>query len=125
MTIGHNATVHGCTIEDEVLIGIGAIVLNGAVIGEGSIIAAGALVPERTSVPPRSLVTGVPGRILREITSADVEQIRMYARNYLDYTKTYLAEAEMLAGREAKAARIRTARMDVPTFARTSTVVRE
>jgi carbonic anhydrase/acetyltransferase-like protein (isoleucine patch superfamily) len=93
VTIGHNATVHGCTLEDDVLIGIGAIVLNGAVIGAGSIIAAGALVPERTSVPPRSLVTGVPGKILRNTTDADLELIRSYGRNYLDYTKLYLAES--------------------------------
>jgi carbonic anhydrase/acetyltransferase-like protein (isoleucine patch superfamily) len=93
VTIGHNATVHGCTLEDDVLIGIGAIVLNGAIIGAGSIIAAGALVPERTSVPPRSLVTGVPGKILRNTTDADVELIRSYGRNYLDYTKLYLAES--------------------------------
>jgi carbonic anhydrase/acetyltransferase-like protein (isoleucine patch superfamily) len=94
VTIGHNATVHGCTLEDDVLIGIGAIVLNGAHIGAGSIIAAGALVPERTIIPPRSLVTGVPGKIRRELGDADLKLIRMYANNYLGYTKTYLAEAE-------------------------------
>ena len=93
VTIGHNATVHGCTLEDDVLIGIGAIVLNGAHIGAGSIIAAGALVPERTIIPPRSLVAGVPGKIRRELGDADLELIRMYANNYLGYTKTYLAEA--------------------------------
>jgi len=94
VTIGHNATVHGCTLEDDVLIGIGAIVLNGAHIGAGSIVAAGALVPERTILPPRSLVAGVPGKIRRELGDADLELIRMYAKNYLGYTKTYLAEAE-------------------------------
>jgi len=93
VTIGHNATVHGCTLEDDVLIGIGAIVLNGAHIGRGSIIAAGALVPERTMIPPRSLVAGVPGKIRRELGDGDLELIRMYANNYLGYTKTYLAEA--------------------------------
>jgi carbonic anhydrase/acetyltransferase-like protein (isoleucine patch superfamily) len=93
VTIGHNATVHGCTLEDDVLIGIGAIVLNGAHIGAGSIIAAGALVPERTIIPPRSLVAGVPGKIRRELGDTDLELIRMYANNYLGYTKTYLAEA--------------------------------
>ena len=93
VTIGHNATVHGCTLEDDVLIGIGAIVLNGAVIGAGSIIAAGALVPERTVIPPGSLVAGIPGKIRRALGEKDLELIRMYARNYLDYTKIYLAEA--------------------------------
>ena len=93
-TIGHNATVHGCVLEDDVLIGIGAIVLNDARIGAGSIIAAGALVPEHTVIPPRSLVTGVPGKIRRTLTEDDVDLIRMYASNYLDYTKVYLSETE-------------------------------
>lgn len=93
VTVGHNATVHGCTLEDDVLIGIGAVVLNGAIVGTGSIIAAGALVPERTVIPPGSLVTGVPGKIRRALGEADLELIRRYARNYLDYTKIYLAEA--------------------------------
>jgi carbonic anhydrase/acetyltransferase-like protein (isoleucine patch superfamily) len=93
-TIGHNATVHGCVLEDDVLIGIGAIVLNNARIGAGSIIAAGALVPEHTIIPTRSLVTGVPGKIRRSLTDDDVDLIRMYANNYLDYTKVYLSEIE-------------------------------
>ena len=94
VTIGHNATVHGCVLEDEVLVGIGAVILNNARVGEGSIIAAGAVIPEGMVVPKGSLVTGVPGRIRREVTSEDRELIRMYARNYLDYTKSYLAEME-------------------------------
>ncbi len=93
-TIGHNATVHGCVLEDDVLIGIGAVVLNNARIGTGSIIAAGALVPEHTIIPPRSLVTGVPGKIRRTLTDDDVDLIRMYANDYLDYTKVYLSEIE-------------------------------
>ena len=63
VTIGHNATVHGCVLEDAVLVGIGATILNNARIGEGSIIAAGALIPEQTVIPPNSLVAGVPGKI--------------------------------------------------------------
>ena len=93
VTIGHNATVHGCVLEDDVLIGMGAIVLNGVQIGAGSIIAAGAVIPERTIIPPRSLVAGVPGKIRRVLGDADLELIRSYARNYLDYTEIYLAEA--------------------------------
>jgi carbonic anhydrase/acetyltransferase-like protein (isoleucine patch superfamily) len=93
-TIGHNATVHGCVLEDDVLIGINAVVLNDARIGAGSIIAAGAVVPEHTIIPPRSLVTGVPGKVRRTVTDADLELIRMYASNYLDYTKVYLSETE-------------------------------
>src|ERR1700744_2008091 len=62
VTIGHNATVHGCVLEDAVLVGIGATILNNARIGEGSIIAAGAVIPEQTVIPPRSMVAGVPGK---------------------------------------------------------------
>ena len=92
VSIGHNATVHGCTIDDDVLIGIGAIVLNGAHIGSNSIIAAGALIPERTIIPPNSLVTGIPGKVLRTTTPADLDLIRTAANNYLDYILHYLAE---------------------------------
>jgi carbonic anhydrase/acetyltransferase-like protein (isoleucine patch superfamily) len=92
VTIGHNATVHGCVIEDTCLIGMGAVILNNAHIGEGSIIAAGALIPENAKIPPRSLVAGVPGKVRRELTSDDRDEILKYARNYLDYTKIYLDE---------------------------------
>jgi carbonic anhydrase/acetyltransferase-like protein (isoleucine patch superfamily) len=92
VTIGHNATVHGCVIEDTCLIGMGAVILNNAHIGEGSIIAAGALIPENTKIPARSLVAGVPGKVRRELTSDDRDEILKYARNYLDYTKIYLEE---------------------------------
>jgi len=91
-TIGHNATVHGCTLEDEVLVGMGAVILNGAHIGTGSIIAAGAVIPEGTQIPPHSLVAGVPGKIRRSLLEADLELIRTYARNYLEYTRVYLNE---------------------------------
>lgn len=92
VTIGHNATVHGCTLEDAVLIGMGSTILNDARIGEGSIIAAGAVIPEHTVIPPRSLVAGVPGKVRRTLTDDDRELILTYARNYLDYTAIYLAE---------------------------------
>jgi carbonic anhydrase/acetyltransferase-like protein (isoleucine patch superfamily) len=92
VTIGHNATVHGCVIEDTCLIGMGAVILNNAHIGEGSIIAAGALIPENAKIPARSLVAGVPGKVRRELTSDDRDEILKYARNYLDYTKIYLEE---------------------------------
>jgi carbonic anhydrase/acetyltransferase-like protein (isoleucine patch superfamily) len=92
VTIGHNATVHGCIVEDACLVGMGATIMNNARIGEGSIIAAGALVAENMLVPPRSLIAGVPGKIRRELTSDDREMILKYARNYLDYTKIYLEE---------------------------------
>ena len=90
VTIGHNATVHGCTVEDECLIGIGARVLNNCRIGSGSIIAAGAVVPENTIVPPRTLWAGVPAKMRRELGEADRKLILEYAQNYLDYVKMYL-----------------------------------
>jgi carbonic anhydrase/acetyltransferase-like protein (isoleucine patch superfamily) len=102
VTIGHNATVHGCIVEDMVLIGMGVTVLNGARIGEGSIIAAGAVVPEQTVVPPRTLWAGVPAKMRRELSDKDRELIREYAKNYLDYVEIYLSEG---AGETAAAVR--------------------
>ncbi len=72
VSVGHNAVLHGCTIEDDVLVGMGAVVLNGAVIGKGSLIAASALVPQGMVIPPKSLVAGVPGKIRRELSDAEV-----------------------------------------------------
>lgn len=92
VTIGHNATVHGCVVEDEVLIGMGVTVLNHARIGTGSIIAAGAVVPENTVVPPRTLWAGVPAKMRRELGDKDRALIREYAQNYLDYVKIFLDE---------------------------------
>ena len=94
VTIGHNATVHGCVVEDACLIGMGVVILNNARIGEGSIIAAGAIIPENTIVPPRTLWAGVPGKERRQLGDTDREMILQYAKNYLDYTAIYLAENE-------------------------------
>ncbi|MGD0894206.1 MAG: gamma carbonic anhydrase family protein [Terracidiphilus sp.] len=93
VTIGHNATVHGCVVEDAVLIGMGVTVLNNARIGEGSIIAAGAVVPEHTVVPPRTLWAGVPAKMRRELGDKDRALILEYAQNYLDYVQIYLKES--------------------------------
>jgi carbonic anhydrase/acetyltransferase-like protein (isoleucine patch superfamily) len=82
VSVGHNAVLHGCEVEDNVLIGMGAIVMNGAVIGAGSLIAAGALVPQGMAVPPRSLVTGVPGRVRRDLSDAEVAGNRQNAAVY-------------------------------------------
>ena len=92
VTIGHNATVHGCVVEDMCVIGMGATVLNNSRIGEGCIIAAGSVVPEHTVVPPRTLWAGVPAKLRREITDKDRDLIREYAQNYLDYVEIYLKE---------------------------------
>jgi len=93
VTIGHNATVHGCVVEDECLIGMGVTILNNSRIGTGSIIAAGAVVPEHTVVPPRTLWAGVPAKLRRELGDKDRALIREYAQNYLDYVEIYLKEA--------------------------------
>ena len=93
-TIGHGAIVHGCTVGDHVLVGMGATLLNGCVIGEGSIIGAGALVPGGMEVPPRSLVVGVPGRVVRSVKEA--ERASQEA-NILEYL-SLAAESLPLAG---------------------------
>lgn len=72
VSVGHNAVLHGCTVEEFSLIGMGAVVLNGAVVGRGSLVAAGALVPQGMVIPPRSLVTGIPGRVRRELSDAEI-----------------------------------------------------
>jgi len=95
VTVGHNVTLHGCTVEDTCLIGMGSVILNGARIGRGSIIAAGTVIPEDTVIEPNSLVVGVPGKIRRKLTPEDEEMILHYARNYLDYTQTYLNERRL------------------------------
>jgi carbonic anhydrase/acetyltransferase-like protein (isoleucine patch superfamily) len=89
VTIGHAAVVHGCTIANRVLIGMGAIVLNGAQIGEDSIVAAGTLVTEGMVVPPRSMVMGSPGKVRRPLSDAEVASILDYSANYVRYKKDY------------------------------------
>lgn len=89
VTVGHLACVHGCTIEDEVLVGIGAIVMNRARIGSGSLIGAGALVPEGAHIPPGSLVLGVPGRVVRETTPEERQRLRASAAHYAELVALY------------------------------------
>ena len=92
VTVGHSVTLHGCTIEDRCLIGMGAIILNGARIGTGSIVAAGTLIPEKTVVQPGSLWMGSPGKFRRTLEGKDSESIMRYAKNYLGYKEEYLAK---------------------------------
>jgi carbonic anhydrase/acetyltransferase-like protein (isoleucine patch superfamily) len=89
VTIGHAAIVHGCTIDDQCLIGMGAILLNGAHVGTQSIVAAGTLVTEGMKVPPRSLVMGSPGKVKRLLTHAEIAEIQMYADRYVSYRVDY------------------------------------
>jgi carbonic anhydrase/acetyltransferase-like protein (isoleucine patch superfamily) len=90
VSIGHVAVLHGCTVESDVLIGMGAILMNHARIGSGSLVAAGAVVVEGTVVPPGSLVAGVPGKVRRELTDDELEHVRTNARQYADLTRRHL-----------------------------------
>jgi carbonic anhydrase/acetyltransferase-like protein (isoleucine patch superfamily) len=91
VTVGHAAVLHGCTIRDRVLIGMGALLLNGAEIGEDSIVAAGTLVPEGKAFPPRSLLMGRPAVRKRDLSDVDVASIRDYAQRYIGYRRDYMA----------------------------------
>ncbi|MET9483893.1 gamma carbonic anhydrase family protein [Streptomyces sp. NPDC006638] len=89
VSVGHNAVLHGCVVEDDVLIGMGATVLNGAHIGTGSLIAAQALVPQGMRVPPGSMVAGVPAKVRRRLTEEEKEGIKLNAAVYTDLSKLH------------------------------------
>ena len=89
VTIGHGAVVHGCSIEDCCLIGMGAILLNGVRVGAESIVAAGSMLPENLQVPPRSLVMGSPAQVRRQLVDPEIALIRSYAGNYVRYRLDY------------------------------------
>lgn len=91
VTVGHSAVIHACTIKDEVLVGMGAIVLDGAVIGERSIIGAGALVTGGTIIPPGSLVLGSPAKVVRTLSSDEQAGVRKWAEKYVVQSRKYLA----------------------------------
>ncbi len=90
VTVGHSALLHGCTIGDTCLIGMGAQLMNGATVGAECIVAAGSLLTEGLVVPPRSLVMGRPARVRRALNDADVDEIRLFARRYVEYRKDYM-----------------------------------
>jgi carbonic anhydrase/acetyltransferase-like protein (isoleucine patch superfamily) len=92
VTVGHSVTLHGCSIEDRCLIGMGVIILNGARIGHDSIIAAGSLIPEGTVVEAGSLWMGSPGKFRRYLTEEEKASILTYRTNYLGYKEQYLKE---------------------------------
>lgn len=98
VTVGHSVTLHGCTVEDRCLIGMGAVVLNGARIGAGSIIAAGTLIPEKMVVDPGSLVMGSPGKVRRKLNEQEQGAILQYAQRYLGYRESYMREPRCAAG---------------------------
>ena len=90
VTIGHAALVHGCTLGDRILIGMGAILLNGVDVGADSIIAAGTLLTEESKIPPRSLVMGSPGKVKRTLTDIEVASILDYSERYVGYRLEYM-----------------------------------
>ena len=94
VTIGHGALVHGVEIGDYALIGMGSIVLAGARIGAYSLVGAGALIKENAVIPPRSVVLGMPGKIVRQVTDEEVEGLRWRARHYVQRAASYLAPDE-------------------------------
>lgn len=97
VTVGYGAILHGCTVGDGALVGMGAIVLNGARVGAEALVGSGALVPEGQEVPPRTLYLGVPGRVVRALTDDDLARIRQGAEHYVELARRYrvlLARAE-------------------------------
>ncbi len=95
VTVGHSAVVHGTTIEDRVLIGMAAVLLNGVHIEHDCVIAAGTLLTEGTRIPARSLVMGRPGKVKRPLTDQEVAEIRWYADNYVNYRLEYEPELKV------------------------------
>jgi carbonic anhydrase/acetyltransferase-like protein (isoleucine patch superfamily) len=93
VAIGHRAILHGCTVEDDCLIGMGSIVLNNVVIGRGSLIGAGAVLPEGMRVPPGSVVLGLPGKVVRPIDAALTQRIAETWRHYVEQAKRHRAGA--------------------------------
>jgi carbonic anhydrase/acetyltransferase-like protein (isoleucine patch superfamily) len=89
VSVGHGAILHGCTIGDRVLVGMGAIVMNGAVIGEDTIIAAGAVVTEGTAIPPGSVVMGVPAKVVKQASPDQRDGIRRNAESYVALARSY------------------------------------
>ena len=98
VSIGHRAVLHGATVEDDCLIAMGAILLNGVVVGAGSLVGAGAVCREGMRIPPRSVVLGVPARVAREATSEITERIRRTMEGYLSLQEEYRAGKYPLLG---------------------------
>ena len=91
VTVGHKAIVHACTVEDEVLVGMGAIILDGARIGTRSIIGANATVKQGMEVPPGSLVLGTPAKVVRTLSESEQDEIKMWALRYVRLSREYLS----------------------------------
>lgn len=94
VTIGHQAMIHACTIEDECLIGMKATILDGAVIGKNSIIGAGALVTKNTRIPPGSMVMGMPAKVIRPLTEEEIKGLRPWAEKYCEVAQAHKAREQ-------------------------------
>ncbi|MBE2189179.1 MAG: gamma carbonic anhydrase family protein [Desulfobulbaceae bacterium] len=94
VSIAHSVTVHGCTLKEGCLVGIGANVLDGAVVGEYALVAAGTVVREGFEVPPMTLIAGVPGKVIRELKPAEIERVKSTPYNYINYVAEYRKEYE-------------------------------
>jgi carbonic anhydrase/acetyltransferase-like protein (isoleucine patch superfamily) len=92
VTVGHSVTLHGCTVGNKCLIGMGVVILNNVKVGDGCIVAAGTLIPENWELPPNTLWMGSPGKMRKQLDPKDEEMILTYARNYLGYKDQYLKE---------------------------------
>lgn len=96
VTVGHKVMLHGCTIGDESLIGIGAIVLNGARIGKNCLVGAGSLVTEGKEFPDGSMIMGTPAKVVRQLTPEQIEGLRLSARHYIDNARMFRATLKKL-----------------------------
>ena len=99
--VGHRVILHGCTVEDECLVGMGSVILNEVRIGTGSVVAAGAVIPEGVIIPPGSLVIGVPGRVVRPVDDVLRERIRSTWAHYVDMARSHRSGRYPLVGRNA------------------------
>lgn len=98
VTVGHGAIVHGATVEDDVMIGMKAVIMNGARVGRGSIVAVGAVITEGTEIPPGSIVMGQPGKVKRPAEDRDLARIRHAGEHYVAAARTYLAASQKPPG---------------------------
>lgn len=107
VSVGHSAILHGCTIHDNVIVGMGAIVMNGVEVGEDCIIAAGALLTQNKKIPANSLVVGAPGKVVRELTEEERERIRKNAKHYAKMSAEHKAGEHELYENDYKILKVR------------------
>jgi len=102
VTLGHGAIVHGATVEDDCLVGMRAVVMNGAKIGKGSVVAVGSVVTESTEIPPGSIAMGQPAKVKRAVTERDLGRIRHAAEHYVEAAKAYREAGQREGGNEGQ-----------------------